>query len=356
MKIRRKGKITKIGRKVKSALTYLDAGVNLDRAGEIKQKIKEIASGTLSHRVLQGVGPFSAVLEVESGRVMLATCDGVGTKTLLSLKYGKVKELGYDLVAMNVNDILAMHGEPEFFLDYIGLNSLDEFDILEFIEGVAEACKVSGCSLVGGETAQMKGFYSKGAVELVGFCIGFANPENLPRIEDVKKGDVVFAFPSSGIHSNGFSLMRKLVEKGLLKMNSNFRGKKLYEIILRPTRIYVRDFFSLVEKVGYPKVSAHITGGGIPENLGRVIPDGFSAFISVKKLQEIQENFADGIFDLISKFVEEDEMRRVFNLGIGFAMVFSSEISDKIRSYSSDLGVFEVGYIDDFAGSKVLFI
>lgn len=354
MKSKNKGEVSR--GKIKSGLTYLSAGVNLDRAGEIKQRIKEIAIGTLSDRVLQGVGPFSAVLKVESGQVMLATCDGVGTKTLLSLKYGKVKELGYDLVAMNVNDILAMHGKPEFFLDYIGLNSLDDFDILEFIEGVAEACKVSSCSLVGGETAQMKGFYSKGAVELVGFCIGFANPENLPKIENVKKGDVIFAFPSAGIHSNGFSLIRKLVEKGLLNMNSNFIGKKLYEIILRPTRIYVRDFFSLVEKVGYPKVSAHITGGGIPENLGRVIPDGLSAFISEKKLHEIQENFADGIFDLISKFVERNEMRRVFNLGIGFAMVFSSEVSDKIESYCSDLGVFEVGYIDDFAGSKVLFI
>jgi phosphoribosylformylglycinamidine cyclo-ligase len=347
-------KVKKRSRDVKSRkITYASAGVDIDRADFIKSKIKDLAKKTLISGVIEGVGPFSAVLKSE-GEILLATCDGVGTKILLGLKYKKEKWLGKDLVAMNVNDILAMHGKPKFFLDYIGVNSLDDVDVLGIVEGIVEACEESGCSLVGGETAQMPGFYRRKSVELVGFCIGFANSNSLPKINNIKKGDLVIAFPSAGIHSNGFSLVRKLISQKEIKIDSDFGGEKLYNLILAPTKIYVKDFFKIVEKFGFPKASAHITGGGIPGNLSRVIPDGLSAFVEKKVLKDISENYSHNIFSLFYKFVEEKELFRVFNMGLGFAMIYDEATAKKITENFSD--VFIVGFIDNFKKEKVVIV
>jgi len=339
--------------KANKKLDYASAGVDIKRADFIKSKIKELASRTITSGVIEGIGPFSSVLKSES-EILLATCDGVGTKILLGLKYKKEKWLGKDLVAMNVNDILAMHGKPKFFLDYIGVNSLDDVDVLGIVEGIVEACKESGCSLVGGETAQMPGFYKRKSVELVGFCIGFADPNSLPKINEVKKGDLILGFPSSGIHSNGFSLIRKLISQKKIKIDSDFDGEKLYNLFLVPTKIYVEDFFKIVERFSFPKASAHITGGGIPGNLSRVIPDGLSAFVEKKVLRDISEKYSRNIFSLLHNFVEEREIFRVFNMGIGFAMIYDESTAKKITENFSD--VFIVGFIDDFEKEKVLIV
>ncbi len=325
---------------------YKSSGVDIDKADIIKEKIKEIARHTYKSFVLEGVGPFSAVLKLK-GNILLATSDGVGTKTLLAVKYGRIKTLGYDLVAMNVNDILAMHGKPLFFLDYIGVSSLDEkVDIIQILEGIAEACREADCSLVGGETAQMPGFYSEGAIELVGFCVGTAKKNALPKINKVKPGDIILAFPSQGIHSNGFSLIRKLISDGKIDPQKQIRGKSIIELLLTPTKIYVSEFFQLVKLYSFPKVSAHITGGGIPGNLGRVIPPSLTALIDKEKILQIQEKFSFGIFSYISDFVSEDEMFKVFNMGVGFLMVYPRKVGEKILS-DRKVQVFEVGFIKE---------
>lgn len=325
-------------------LTYRDSGVDISKADKIKSRIKEFAKRTLLKNVLFDIGPFSAGIDFY-GKVLLATCDGVGTKTKLAIEFGKPEGLGYDLVAMNVNDILAMHGKPIFFLDYIGMNNLDEKLILKIIESISNACVHAQCSLVGGETAEMPGFYSENSFELVGFCIGEARKENLSNPESVEEGDVILAFPSSGPHSNGYSLIRKLISQSKIKPGEKFNGKKVIDILLEPTKIYVRDFFLISENFSFPKVSAHITGGGIPGNLIRVLPEGKTAVIRKKILEEISEKFSYGIFSLLSKHVEEEEIFRVFNMGVGFLMIFPQETAQKILK-SSNIPVFEVGYVE----------
>ena len=327
-------------------LTYKSSGVDIDKADEIKKEIKSLVRRTLKKNVLFDVGPFSAGFELE-GKVLLATCDGVGTKTKLAVEFGKPEELGYDLVAMNVNDILAMHGRPIFFLDYIGMNNLREELVLKIVESIADACREAECSLIGGETAEMPGFYSENSIELVGFCVGEAQKEALPQPEEIKKGDILLAFPSAGPHSNGYSLIRKLISDGKLNPNQKLNGeKKLIDVLLSPTKIYVKDFFYICERFAFPKSSAHITGGGIPGNLSRIIPDGKKAVINTRKIREISEKFSFGIFSVISKYVGKEEMFRVFNMGVGFIMVFPEKTAKAVIE-NSEIPVFEVGYIED---------
>ena len=327
-------------------LTYKSSGVDIDKAEEIKEGIKSIVRRTLKKNVLFDVGPFSAGVEF-GGKVLLATCDGVGTKTKLAVEFGKPEGLGYDLVAMNVNDVLAMHGKPIFFLDYIGMNNLRKEVVLKIVESVANACQDAECSLIGGETAEMPGFYSKDSIELVGFCVGEAEKEKLPKPEEIKRGDVLLAFPSTGPHSNGYSLIRKLISDGKLNPNQKLNGeKKLLDVLLFPTKIYVKDFFYICENFAFPKASAHITGGGIPENLSRIIPDGKKAVINKKKIREISEKFSFGVFSMILRYVDEREMFRVFNMGVGFIMVFPEETAREVVE-RSEKPIFEIGYIED---------
>ncbi|MCS7214234.1 MAG: phosphoribosylformylglycinamidine cyclo-ligase [Candidatus Calescibacterium sp.] len=325
--------------------TYKSAGVDIERADVLKSKIKEIAKRTMKKYVIHGIGPFAAVLKMPS-ELVVATCDGVGTKIALAQEYGKVEVLGYDLVAMNVNDIIAMHGKPIFFLDYIGIPNLDVTDIEKIVKSMSDACLESDCSLVGGETAQMPNFYLENRFELVGFCVGSVKKKDLPKKEKVKPGDIVLAFPSNGVHSNGFSLIRKLIEEKKINPDDKINNEKVIDILLRPTKIYVRNFFEIVKKFGYPKISANITGGGIPGNLSRMLPEKCSAVIDKKTLEFLSDKFCSRIFSYISRFVPESEMFKVFNMGSGFVLVYSEKKANEILKKMKDK-IFKIGYISD---------
>lgn len=325
-------------------IDYKSAGVDLDKAELLKSRIKEIANKTLKDFVIHGVGPFASVIKALGGYVV-ATCDGVGTKIVLAKEFGKIDILGYDLVAMNVNDVIAMHGKPLFFLDYIGVPNLETVEVEKLVESIANACIEAECSLVGGETAQMPGFYKDGKFELVGFCVGIVKKTSLPKVEKVSKGDLVLAFPSNGVHSNGYSLIRKSIEEKKIRPEDKIGEHRVVDILLRPTRIYVKHFFEIVKEFGYPKVSANITGGGIPGNLSRVIPPGYVAVIEKEALDDLSRRYAGNVFSYISEFVPEQEMYRVFNMGAGFVMIYPRK---KALSVLQKFGgqVFKIGYID----------
>ncbi len=331
-------------------ISYKSAGVDIDKADAIKENIKKIASGTLKSIVIHGVGPFAAVAKLPAGFIV-ATCDGVGTKIAIAQEFNRIEGLGYDLVAMNVNDILAMHGKPLLFLDYIGVPNLETINIEKLISSIASACIEADCSLVGGETAQMPGFYEKNRFELVGFCIGIV--KKLPQKNKISEGDVILAFPSNGPHSNGYSLIRKLIEEKLINPEDRLKRDKLIDVILRPTRIYVNDFFEIVKEFGYPKASANITGGGIPGNLSRIIPEKMTAAIDKKSLEYLSENFADGIFSHISRFVPEKEMIKVFNMGAGFVMIYPKKKAQIILEKMKGK-VFKIGSIEKWREEKVV--
>lgn len=335
-------------------LDYKSAGVDIDEADRIKSRIREIAERTLSETVLHSIGPFAAVVKLPSVCVV-ATCDGVGTKTALAYDYGKLDGLGFDLVAMNVNDIIAMHGNPIIFLDYIGVPSLYDVDVERIVASIADACREAGCSLVGGETAQMPGFYEKGKFEMVGFCVGIARKTSLPKKEKITKGDVIVAFPSNGIHSNGYSLIRKLIEEKRINPDDKLGDRSVIDILLRPTTIYVRDFQKLTKAFGYPKASANVTGGGLVRNLSRIIPQGLKAVVKKEVLKSMSERFCNGIFSYIGHVVPENEMFRVFNMGAGFAMVYPKKKAETIiRSMEGQ--VFAIGHIEEAKDSqKVVF-
>ncbi len=356
-----------MGIKRKSGISYRSSGVDIESADKLKSFIAKLARKTYDKNVLEGVGPFSSVLRLDS-TLVLATCDGVGTKILLATRYGRFRGLGYDLVAMNVNDVVAMHGKPLFFLDYIGVPKLIPSVVKEVVSGIVSACNEAGCSLVGGETAQMPDFYARGAFELVGFCIGVVDETNVPQPGKVEQSDVILAFPSCGPHSNGFSLIRKLLSKNILNPNTKLGGKRLIDIILSPTKIYVRDFFSFVGEFGYPKVSAHITGGGIPGNIKRVIPDGKIAVLRKETVYELDEKFCNSVFSHISNYVDEREMFNVFNMGLGFCMVVSPSVYESLKKKVDEKAnretnkrkydLFAVGYIDSgrAKGNRVVIV
>ena len=324
-------------------MLYKDAGVDLDKAEKIKREIRKIAKRTYKF-VVEGVGPFSAVLKSSplSGKLLLATADGVGTKVKLAFQFGKLDGLGFDLVGMCVNDILAMHGKPLFFLDYIGVPKLDE-KVLDIVKSIARACKEAECSLVGGETAQMPDFYQENSAELVGFCIGVLEPKNKPKPEKIKEGDIVVALPSAGFHSNGYSLLRKLLDSGKISPDDMVDGRKLKDHLLAPTKIYVKAFRKYILPLS-PKVSAHITGGGLPENISRVIPDDFQVVI-LKKLLNSKHNRNWKIFRYVMEKGEipEVEMFRVFNMGVGFVSIIPQKFENRIKPPLFKIGVVEKG-------------
>lgn len=317
------GKILQLDAGNIKRVRYKDSGVDIDRADAIKDKIAKLIPKT--SYVIEGIGPFAAITKLPECDVIVSACDGVGTKLKVAYEARKFEGVGVDVVAMCANDVLAMGGEPFIFLDYIALDKLDEELITRVIEGIAKGCEDAGCALVGGETAQMPSFYTD-AFELVGFCIGTAKKENLPKPDGIKPGDIVVGLPSSGIHSNGFSLIREAI---LTKFRLDYilpeLNKPLGEVLLEPTRIYVKTVGKIVGKIGYPKVSAHITGGGIPGNLARVIPEGLKATIKAV--------FRNPIFDFIKKEakVDRDEMFRIFNMGVGFMLVYPEEKASDIE-------------------------
>lgn len=311
-----------------STISYKDAGVDIDAGNSFVENIKPFVKSTMIPGVLGGIGSFAGAFELPSGYkepVILAGTDGVGTKLKLAIDSNKFDTVGIDLVAMCSNDLICNFGEPLFFLDYYATGKLDVVDGAQVVKGISEGCIRSECALIGGETAEMPGMYSDGDFDLAGFCVGIAEKSELDRTQRVQAGDVLIALPSSGIHSNGFSLVRKLLlEKLGMKFEDDFNGKPLIDTLLEPTRIYVKDFKANKDNIN---ALAHITGGGIIENLPRVLPEGLRAEVKKADVRVLP------IFELMSKHVEEDEMFRAFNMGVGMIFVVNpSKVDDVLAN------------------------
>ena len=323
-----------------SQISYKDAGVDIDAGNSFVENIKPLVKSTRIPGVMGGIGSFAGAFELPSGYkepVMLAATDGVGTKLKLAIESGNHKTVGIDLVAMCVNDLICNFGTPSFFLDYYATGKLDVDIATDVVSGIAEGCRQSECALIGGETAEMPGMYSEDDYDLAGFAVGVAEKSEMDRVSLVKAGHKLIALPSSGLHSNGFSLARKvLFEKMALDFNEDFDGKPLIETLLTPTNIYVKTFKALKNEI---VAMAHITGGGIVENLPRVLPENLRAEVKKDSIKTLP------IFDLIGKHVDEDEMYRAFNMGVGMILVVEEKDVDTVLSKAE--GSYLIGEILD---------
>ena len=308
-----------------ATVSYKDAGVDIDAGNQFVENIKPYVKSTMIPGVLGGIGSFAGAFELPSGYkqpVILSGTDGVGTKLKLAIDAKKFDTVGIDLVAMCSNDLLCNFGEPLFFLDYYATAKLNVEEATQVVKGIAEGCIRSECALVGGETAEMPGMYKEGDFDLAGFCVGIAEKDELNRIDKIKAGDTLIALPSSGVHSNGFSLVRKLLlEKLGMSLDDDFQGKPLKDVLLEPTRIYVKEFKANKDKIN---ALAHITGGGITENLPRVLPDNLKAVVKRADVRVLP------IFQFMAEHVELEEMYRTFNMGVGMVLVVSEQNVDAV--------------------------
>ena len=302
-----------------SSLTYQDAGVDINKGNDLIEKIKPIAKSTARDGVLAGLGGFGAMFELPINKyknpVLISGTDGVGTKLKVAEMLNKHDTIGIDLVAMCVNDLIVQGAEPLFFLDYYATGKLNTDIAVSVISGIGEGCKQSGCALIGGETAEMPGMYAGEDYDLAGFCVGIADKEDVIDGSKVKQGDHIIALGSSGPHSNGYSLIRKVLEK------SKPTETQLQQLI-EPTKIYVKSVLSLLEKHSIHAIS-HITGGGLLENIPRVLPDDLAA-----ELDDTSWQLPD-IFQFLqdSGNIEMTEMYRVFNCGVGMVLILDADAS-----------------------------
>jgi phosphoribosylformylglycinamidine cyclo-ligase len=308
-------------------ISYKDAGVDIDKGNSFVEKIKPFVKETFNKNVVGSIGSFAGAFRLPTGYkkpVLLGATDGVGTKLKLAIDAKKFDTVGIDLVAMCVNDLICNFGEPLFFLDYYATAKLEVNAAADVVKGIAHGCKLSECALIGGETAEMPGMYREGDFDLAGFAVGIAEEDELnPK---VKEGDILLALPSSGIHSNGYSLVRKLFfDKLKMKFDDKIDGKKLIDILLTPTRIYVKEFKKFKPLL---HALAHITGGGIVENFPRVLPENLEAVIYKDKIKVLP------IFEYMSKYVDEEEMFRTFNMGVGMILAVDEKDADEIISNS----------------------
>ena len=305
-----------------TSLSYRDAGVDIDAGDALVERIKPYAKQTLRSGVIGGLGGFGALFELDLNKyrapLLVAGTDGVGTKLKLALQMGKHDTIGIDLVAMCVNDLIVQGAEPLFFLDYYATGALSVEVASDVIKGIAEGCKQSGAALIGGETAEMPGMYHAGDYDLAGFCVGVVDKDKLIDGSQVKTGDILLGLDSSGPHSNGYSLVRKIIEHSHADLNEKFHGKTLGEVLLEPTRIYVKPLLSLFEHTNV-KALAHITGGGLLENIPRVMPENTVAMIDAKSWTR------PPVFDWLQTQgnVASKEMYRTFNCGIGMVLIVS---------------------------------
>jgi phosphoribosylformylglycinamidine cyclo-ligase len=307
-------------KKPAAPLTYRDAGVDIDAGDRLVENIKPFARKTLRKGVLAGIGGFGALFEIARTRyrepVLVAGTDGVGTKLKLAFELGRHDSIGIDLVAMSVNDILTHGAEPLFFLDYYACGRLDVATATAVVKGIAAGCKQAGCALIGGETAEMPGMYTAGEYDLAGFAVGVVEKSRIIDGSGIAEGDVVLGLASSGAHSNGYSLIRKIITVRGVDLSANFHGRALGDVVLEPTRIYVKPVLKLVKRIAV-KGLAHITGGGIVENVPRILPAGLAARIerAAWRLPPLfQWLKAEG-------GIATAELYRVFNCGIGMAVV-----------------------------------
>jgi phosphoribosylformylglycinamidine cyclo-ligase len=308
-------------------LTYRDAGVDIDAGDELVERIKPLVKRTHRREVLAGIGGFGALVEVPLDRyrkpVLVSGTDGVGTKLRLAIDTGRHDKIGIDLVAMCANDIAVSGAEPLFFLDYYATGKL-RVDVAEsVVRGIAEGCELAGAALVGGETAEMPGMYHGDDYDLAGFCVGVVERDRIIDGTKTAAGDVVLGITSSGPHSNGYSLIRKLISVAGANDKTQVDGKTLFDRLLTPTRIYVKPLLALAQKVAV-KGFAHITGGGLTDNIPRVIPDGLEVILQRRSWPR------DPVFDWLATAgrIAPAEMYRTFNCGIGMAVVVSPADAD----------------------------
>jgi phosphoribosylformylglycinamidine cyclo-ligase len=305
-------------------LSYKSAGVDINAGNALVERIKPVAARTRIPGVLAGLGGFGSLFELPVDRykkpVLVAGTDGVGTKLKLAIETGRHHGVGIDLVAMCVNDIIVQGAEPLFFLDYYATGKLDVETAAAVVEGIGRGCELAGCALVGGETAEMPGMYPAGEYDLAGFCVGVVEKDEILDGSGVQVGDTIIALPSSGPHSNGYSLIRKVLERAGASLEDDLDGKPLGDWLMEPTRIYVKPLLQLLKTVRV-HAFAHITGGGITENLPRVLNPGCHAQIDLAAWR------LPTVFQWLklNGNVEEAEMLRTFNCGIGMMIVVSAE-------------------------------
>lgn len=334
-----------------SSLSYRDAGVNIDSGNQLVERVKPIAARTHRPEMLTGLGGFGALFEIPLERyqnpVLVSGTDGVGTKLKLALEYGKYDTVGIDLVAMCVNDIVTLGAEPLFFLDYYATGHLDVEIATQVIEGIGKGCELAGAALVGGETAEMPGMYNQGDYDLAGFCVGIVDKTAIIDGSSVSAGDAVIGIASSGTHSNGYSLIRKILQissnSPLSKEIPNFDPRNLGEILLEPTRIYVKPLLQLMKQMPVHAL-AHITGGGLLENVPRVLPTGLCANIDTRSWQR------SPIFDWLQQQgnITDKEMYRTFNCGIGMVACVAPKNLNNALHYLTEMGetVWHIGNIE----------
>jgi phosphoribosylformylglycinamidine cyclo-ligase len=327
-------------------VSYKDAGVDIDAGNAFVEAIKADVMSTFDRNVIGGIGSFAGAYALPSGYkepVILSATDGVGTKLKLAIESGRLDTVGIDLVAMCVNDLICNFGTPMFFLDYYATGKLLPENAQAVVSGIAEGCRRSECALVGGETAEMPGMYSDEDFDLAGFAVGIAERSEMDRVSLVKPGQILIALPSSGPHSNGYSLVRKLFfDKLGMDLEDEFDGKPLVEMLLEPTRIYVKEFKANRDRI---IALAHITGGGIVENLPRVLPEGITAVVQRDAIRTLP------IFEFMAQHVEADEIMRVFNMGVGMVWVVAPENVDAVLAATDG---YVIGHTE--AGEKKVYL
>ena len=326
-------------------LTYRDAGVDIDAGDQLVENIKPYAKRTMRPGVLAGIGGFGALFEISRNYrepVLVSGTDGVGTKLKLAFEHEGHDTVGIDLVAMSVNDILVQGAEPLFFLDYFACGKLDVATATRVVKGIAAGCEQAGCALIGGETAEMPGMYAGGEYDLAGFAVGVVEKSKIIDGSTIAEGDVVLGLASSGAHSNGYSLIRKIIETKKIDLSTKLDGKTLRDWILTPTRIYVKPLLQLMKSMNV-KGLAHITGGGIVENVPRVLPENVCARIERSTWQQ------PALFKWLREQgnISDHEMHRVFNCGIGMVLIVSAADAASAQALLRDSGetVWQIGVI-----------
>jgi phosphoribosylformylglycinamidine cyclo-ligase len=319
------------------SITYKDAGVDIEAGDELVERIKPAVKRTMRPEVLAGLGGFGALFEIPIDRyrkpVLVSGTDGVGTKLRLAIETGKHDTIGIDLVAMCANDVSVQGAEPLFFLDYYATAKLSVAVAESVIKGIVEGCVQAGAALIGGETAEMPGMYAEGDYDLAGFCVGIVEKDAIIDGTKTRPGDAVIGLPSSGPHSNGYSLIRKLLKAAKATPTTRLADTTLYEALLTPTRIYCKSLLALTKAVPVHGI-AHITGGGLTENIPRVIPDGLEVLLSAKTWTRAP------VFDWLQQVgnITPAEMYRTFNCGIGMTITVGSEHADKALKALRDAG------------------
>lgn len=335
----------------KKGLTYAEAGVDIDAGEREVELIKESVKATYTDGVLGDLGGFGGLYSLRNEMnleepVLVSGTDGVGTKLRLAIDLGIHHTIGQDCVAMSVNDVLVQGAKPLFFLDYIATGKLEPELMADIVKGVADACIASGCALLGGETAEMAGFYAKGDYDVAGFAVGIADRKKLITGEHIRPGDVILGLPSSGVHSNGYSLVRRIISDNGLDLGKVYEGmeKPLGEVLLTPTRLYPKAVLPVLQKVAV-KGLVHITGGGFYDNIPRVLPEHTRAVVDADAWPMLP------VFPFLKEQggVEAREMYRTFNCGIGMLLIVAPEDAEQVRAIlaAQNEPVYEIGHIEE---------